>query len=104
MTLLIMAIRFVCEILALIIFGFWGFRYGNIIGAIGVPVVVAVIWAIWGSPAAPYQLEGFYKLFLELAIFLLASYVLFRLGHNYLALVFCVVALGTSAIIRYMNI
>ncbi|WP_158555991.1 YrdB family protein [Peribacillus glennii] len=99
-----MAIRFVCEILALIIFGFWGFRYGNIIGAIGVPVMVAVIWALWGSPAAPYQLEGFYKLFLELAILSLASYVLFSLGHNYLALVFCIVALGTSAIIRYMNI
>ncbi|PLT27836.1 YrdB family protein [Peribacillus deserti] len=104
MTLLIMAIRFVCEILALIIFGFWGFRYGNIIGAIGVPVVVAVIWALWGSPAAPYQIEGFYKLFLELAIFSLAGYVLFSLGHNYLAFVFCMVALGASAIIRYMNI
>jgi hypothetical protein len=104
MSVLIMGIRFVCEILALIIFGFCGFRYGNIIGAIGVPLVVAVIWALWGSPAAPYQLEGFYKLFLEIAIFLLASYLLYRLGHSYLALAFCIVALGTSALIRYMNI
>jgi Protein of unknown function (DUF2568) len=99
-----MAIRFVCEILALIIFGFWGFQYGKIVGVIGMPLIVAVIWAIFGSPAAPYKLKGSYKFFLELFIFGVASYLLYQLGYTYLALIFCIVALGTAILIRYMKI
>ncbi|KAA0549584.1 DUF2568 domain-containing protein [Bacillus sp. BGMRC 2118] len=32
-----MTSRFICEIVALIIFGIWGFQQGKMIGAIGVP-------------------------------------------------------------------
>ncbi|MEH7387680.1 YrdB family protein [Bacillus sp. JJ1521] len=104
MTLLIMAIRFVWEFLALIIFGLWGFHHGKFLGAIGIPLVVVVIWAILGSPGAPYKLPGFYGIILELFLFLAASYTLYKLGHTQLAFTYCIVALITSFLIHYMNI
>lgn len=104
MTLLIMAIRFVWEILALIIFGLWGFHHGKFLGAIGIPLVVVVIWAMLGSPGAPYKLQGFYGIILELFLFLAASYTLYKLGHTQLALIYCIVALVTSFLIHYMKI
>ncbi|MEH7237969.1 YrdB family protein [Bacillus sp. JJ1562] len=104
MTLLIMAIRFVWEILALIIFGLWGFHHGKFLGAIGIPLVVVVIWAMLGSPGAPYKLQGFYGIILELFLFLAASYILYKLVYTQLALIYSIVALGTSLLIHYMNI
>ncbi|HWL23779.1 MAG TPA: YrdB family protein [Ureibacillus sp.] len=101
---LIMASRFIWEVLALIIFGIWGFHQGKIIGAIGVPLVVAVIWAMLGSPNAPYKLQGFYGFILELVLFLLASYLLYSLGHTYFALIYCIVAIGITLLIRIMDI
>lgn len=104
MGLLIMAIRFVLEILALIIVGIWGYRNGNLIGAIGLPLIVAVIWAIFGSPGAPYKLHGIYKILLELSIFLVASYFLYKLGHSVMAMTFAGVAIITSFLIVFLNI
>lgn len=101
MTLLIMSIRFVCEIIALIIFGLWGFHQGKIVGAIGVPLMIGIIWAMLGSP---YKLQGFYGVMLELFLFLAASYALYNLGLTYLALTYGIVALGIAILIRYMNI
>ncbi|WP_036185233.1 YrdB family protein [Ureibacillus manganicus] len=104
MILFIMASRFICEILALIIFGMWGFLQGKIVGAIGAPLVVAVIWAMFGSPNAPYKLQGFYGSILELFIFLVASYILYSLGHTYLSLIYCIIAFGISILIHFMDI
>jgi hypothetical protein len=104
MTIFIMTSRFFCEILALIIFGLWGFQQGEIIGAIGVPIVVAVIWAMWGSPKAPYKLHGFYGFAFELLLFLMASYTLYSLGHTYIALTYCIVVIGISFLIHFMDI
>ena len=96
--------RFICEIVALIIFGIWGFQQGKIIGAIGVPLVVAVIWAMLGSPNAPYKLQGFYGSILELFLFSVACYILYSLGHTYLAFIYFIVAFGVSILIHFMGI
>lgn len=104
MTIVIMAIRFICEIIALIIFGLWGFHQGKIIGALGVPTVVAVIWAMFNSPQAPYKLQGFYGFTFEILLFLITSYTLYSLGHTYLALIYCIVAIGISFLIHFMDI
>ncbi|WP_053367742.1 YrdB family protein [Bacillus sp. FJAT-27245] len=104
MILLIMASRFICEIVALIIFGTWGFQQGKMIGAIGIPLVVAITWAMLGSPNAPYKLEGFYGFTLELILFSAASYILYSLGHTHLALIYGIIAFGISILIYFMNI
>ncbi|WP_316572718.1 YrdB family protein [Neobacillus sp. YIM B06451] len=104
MVLVIMVSRFLCEIVALIIFGIWGFQQGKIAGAIGVPLVVAVVWAMLGSPNAPYKLQGVYGSILELLLFSVASYLLYSLGHTYLALLYFIVAIGISILIHFMNI
>ena len=101
---LVMASRLICEIVALIIFGIWGFQQGKIIGAIGAPLVIAVIWAMLGSPNAPYKLQGFYGSILALFLFSVASYILHSLGHTYLAYIYFIVAFGVSLVIHFKGI
>ncbi|SOC19512.1 uncharacterized protein DUF2568 [Ureibacillus xyleni] len=100
----IMASRFICEIVALIIFGRWGFLQGKIVGAIGVPLVVAVIWTLFGSPKAPYKLQGFYGTVFEFFLFGVVSYILYRLGYTPFALIYFVIAFGISIFIQVMDI
>ena len=104
MTLFIMASRFICEILALIIFGIWGFQQWKIIGAIGVPLVVILIWCMLGSPNAPYKLQGLYGSILEFLLFSVAGYILYSLGYKHLALIYCIIAFGISILIHFMGI
>jgi len=101
---IIMAVRFICEIVALVIFGLWGFHNGKLIGAIGIPLVVAVIWSLLGSPKAPYQLQGGYRLILEGAIFIGASYCLYSLGYTKLAITYLIVTVVTALLILLLKI
>ncbi|MBD3109632.1 YrdB family protein [Bacillus sp. AGMB 02131] len=101
---LIMAIRFISEVLALVIFGMWGFHHWKIIGVTAAPLMVAVIWSMWASPKAPYKLQGIYGFALEFVIFSAASYCLYSLGYTNLALIFLIVAIGVAAFMRFMGI
>ena len=87
-----MGVRFLLEIIALVIFGFWDFRlpeaiFTKIIGGFGVPILVAVIWGTFGSPKAPYVLDGFARLLLEIAILGLAALALYFIGWQELAII-----------------
>ena len=97
---LIMGVRFICEVIALVIFGFWGFHQWKSIGAIAVPLVVMVIWGMFCSPKAPYKLQSYYGFIVEFSIFSLASYFLYRLGHPYLAILSFIVTLGISSLLH----
>ena len=97
---LVMGSRFICEIIALIIFGFWGYEQWKGFGAIVVPLVVVVIWAMCGSPNAPYKLQSYYGFILEVFLFSTASYALFSLGYPYFALMYGIVALGIAILIH----
>ncbi|WP_169891038.1 YrdB family protein [Litchfieldia alkalitelluris] len=68
-----LGLRFFLELTALWIFCYWGFHTGKNgfvkLGlGVGSPLIIAIIWGLFGSPAAPYQLSGVVKLLLELAI------------------------------------
>lgn len=73
-------------------------------GAIGLPLLVAIIWAMLGSPNAPYKLQGIYGSILEIGIFTVTSFLLYSLGHTYLALIYWIVAIGISTAIHLMGI
>jgi len=69
-----LGVRFLLEILALIILGYWGFKtqHGTILKVvigIGAPLLFAVIWGMFGAPKARFGLRGFPFLFLELIVF-----------------------------------
>ncbi len=99
-----MAIRFSWEIIALIIYSLWGYEKAKWLGAILIPLLVATIWALFGSPAATFKLVGIYKIGLELSIFFIAAYLLFKLQHLSLAVAYGTVALFISILIIWLKI
>lgn len=67
------ALRFALELAALAVLGYWGYVRGGTALAgyglgIGLPLSVAVAWALFGSPAAPYRVGEAGRLVLEVAI------------------------------------
>ena len=85
-----LGIRFLLEILVLIILGYWGFQVSNgtmmkIIAGIGTPLLAAVLWGLFGAPKATYLLHGFPFLILEIVIFGLPAIALLFLEKQTLA-------------------
>jgi len=69
-----LAVRFLLEICVLISVGYWGFNTGSgwfprIPLGIGMPLLIAVTWSMFGAPKAPYHLVGFKMLVLEFVVF-----------------------------------
>lgn len=88
-----LAVRFLTEIFALLALGYWGFQVEKglavkIVLGIGAPLLAAVIWGTFGSPAAPYPLEGMMRLLLEFILLGSAVLALRFSGHSTLAFVF----------------
>jgi hypothetical protein len=77
-----LALRFLLEIAALVILGIWGWHRGDgwirYLLALGIPILVAMLWATFRVPndpgSAPIAIPGVLRLLLELALF--ASVVL----------------------------
>ncbi|MCM3765052.1 YrdB family protein [Neobacillus niacini] len=88
-----LGLRFLIEILALVIYGYWGFHVSKgtvmkyLLG-IGTPLLVAVIWGMFGSPKAPYGLTGTPYLLFELIIFGLPAVALFFSGKQTWAILY----------------
>ncbi|MFJ5716139.1 YrdB family protein [Neobacillus sp. NPDC093127] len=85
-----LGVRFLLEILVLVILGYWGFRVSQgtvmkIIVGIGSPLLVAVIWGMFGAPKASYPLSGFSFLLFEIVIFGLPAVALFFIEKQSLA-------------------
>lgn len=69
-----LGVRFLLEILALIILGYWGLKLKHgttlkVVIGIGAPLLPAVIWGMFGAPKARFRLSGIPFLFLELIVF-----------------------------------
>jgi hypothetical protein len=84
------ALRFMLELCILGIVGYWGFRVGKIPAikitlAIILPIVVAVIWALFGAPQAEWEVQGILHVLLEIIVFGLGVAALYYLKHPMLA-------------------
>ena len=88
-----LAIRFLLEIIVLIAIGLWGWRqsesWPRYLLAIGIPVLLAVIWGTFAVPddpsrsgAAPVPVPGLLRLAIELGMFAFASWVLYDMGYD----------------------
>jgi hypothetical protein len=98
------ALRFLLEITALIVFGYWGFQYGTTTVVkyglgVGIPLVVAVIWGLFGSPKAPDPVGEPWKIVFLLLIFGAATLALVAVGQHRLVLVFGGIALCNTALL-----
>ena len=83
---IILAVRFLLEILALIAMGYWGWRQGEglvrYVLALGVPLVAALLWGVFRVPGdpgdAPVAVPGAVRLLLEAVYFGFAVWALFN--------------------------
>lgn len=99
-------VRFLLEIGALIALGYWGFRtgQGRVLQfglALGIPLVVAIVWALFGAPAAPYRLDKPWRGILEVGIFGAAVVALYASERLLLAIGIGVAA-GINTVLLYL--
>jgi len=100
-----LGVRFLLEIIALIILGYWGFQVSQgtimkIIVGIGTPLLAAVIWGLFGAPKATYLLTGFPFLLLEIIIFGLPAVALFFIEKQKLAFIYGLVTVINLILIK----
>ncbi len=94
-----LAVRFALEVFALIAYGMWGWSLGDsflkIVLAVAIPILVAVLWGVFAVSGDPsrsgktvIETPGILRLLLELIIFSVASWLLFKMGFNSYGIIF----------------
>ena len=88
-----LALRFILEISALLVFAIWGWNKGSglwsVVLAMSLPVFFAALWGVFAVKDDPSRsgktvipTKGFVRLILEILFFGLAALALFDLGFN----------------------
>jgi hypothetical protein len=88
-----LAVRFLLELLALLVMGAWGWRQTDgwlkYFLALGIPLILAIVWGTFAVPndpsrsgAAPVAVPGIFRLVIELVIFGLAVWALYDIGYT----------------------
>lgn len=100
------ALRFLLELCILGVIGYWGFQVGKgpvIKGtfAVVLPLIIAVIWGLFGAPEATWKLQGALHLMLEIIILGLGIVALYHLRYVALATVFMIV-IFTNSVLMYI--
>lgn len=97
-------LRFLLELMALISLGLWGWQQSDtwlrIVLAIGIPVVLAVIWGTFVVPndpsrsgSAPIATPGFIRFIIELGFFGFGIWALNDMGWSKWSLIMSIVVL-----------
>ena len=102
------ALRFILEVCALVSLAYWGFQSSQSILmklalGIGSPLLIAIIWGVFGSPAAPIPVKGFQRLLLEILIFGLATFALYSSGKVTLAIIYAITVILNRILIGLWN-
>jgi hypothetical protein len=98
-----LGLRFLLELAALAILGWWGYRTGEgslaKLGlAVGLPLVAGAVWGLFVAPKAALPVPGPVRLLLQIAIFGAATAALVGLGHRTPAVLFGLVAVANAAL------
>ena len=96
-----LAIRFLLEIVMLIILGCWGWHLSETwlkyIATPGLPLIAAVLWGVFRIPndpkPAPVAIPGILRLLLELGLFGLSTWALYDLGYSKSAIIMTLIAI-----------
>lgn len=88
-----LALRFLLELCALVSLGYWGAHasnrmIGKILLGVGAPLLLAIIWGLFGSPNASIMLSPPAHLLLEVIVFGLSALALYAAGKHFLAILF----------------
>lgn len=103
-----LTVRFLLEIMTLIILGYWGFHVSQgtlmkVLIGIGTPLLVAGFWAMFGAPKAPYLLAGFSYFILEIVIFGLPMVALISIGKSTWATIYGIITVINLVLIKIWN-
>ncbi|MBB6453800.1 hypothetical protein HNQ94_002251 [Salirhabdus euzebyi] len=88
-----LSVRFLLELCVLFILGYWGYKIGGttsfkIILAIIVPLTIAIVWGVFGSPHAPIKLSVLVHAAVEFCIFFLPFLALYTLNYSSVAILY----------------
>ena len=91
-----LGIRFLLELCILVILGYWGFKTGGqtltkILLGIGSPVLFAVVWGTFLAPKSSMRLHEPWLFLLEIVIFGLATFALYKVSGRPLTISFGVI-------------
>ena len=96
-----LTLRFLLEIAVLVAIAYGGFHAGTnnltkILFAVGALALTMIIWGLFGSPKAPFALQGFSRLLLELGILTVAIAFMWNLLNSTVIIIFAIVFVLTS--------
>ena len=94
-----LALRFACELAALVAVAWCGWRINPVLGVV-FPLAVAAVWWMWIAPKARRRLPDPARFALELVVFGAATAALVSVGQTLVAVVFAAAAVGTAALVR----
>ena len=91
-----LVLRFLLELSALAATAYWGFATASGVShwvlGLGAPLLVAVVWGLFVSPKAKFDLPRPGAFAVELLVWALAASALFAAGQRVLAIVFATIA------------
>ena len=91
-----LAVRFACEVVALVAFVWWGWPF---VGWL-VAIAVAGMWGLAVAPKAKHRLPDPSRLLVELVIFASATVALYSTAGVVVAVVFGALAVVTAGLVR----
>ena len=102
-----LGIRFRLELASLAAFAYWGWtlptaRPVRVAAAIGLPLLVAVLWGSFIAPRARVNTGRVGQAGLGLIVFLAAAAALYDRGYSSGAATFAAIAIGSSVILYFL--
>ncbi|HEY0248030.1 MAG TPA: YrdB family protein [Gryllotalpicola sp.] len=90
------ALRFLCEVFAVVSLAVWGFTmfpfWLNLVVGIGAPVLAILLWGLFRAPKAVFAVDPFVKALVEIVVLGTAAYAWADMHHWIVAGVFAAVA------------
>ena len=104
-----LALAFLIEIAALAALCWWGFRVSGatwlkVLLGIGAPIVAAIVWGLFAAPRAKFHLSMGPKLVVKAIVFAAATVALIASGQLILGIVFAVIVIANTTMIRAGNL
>ena len=101
-------VAFSLEIAMLIVLGYWGFQTGKTTFwkytlAATLPLIAMLLWGILAAPRSEQRLDTPYRIAFELAMFFLASFLLYKSGYAKLGLSFAMIALLSESLALFLK-
>ena len=96
-------LRFLLELFALSSLGYWGylawpFPWPGLLYMIGAPLFAAVVWGLFRSPKARFQLDPVGRALVEILVMGSAAAAWFMLGYPIVGAIFAIIATGGGII------